>query len=526
LPRPARRLPSSLPDDAGPAPTHPPRDDFFFPPGATAPAALEATGALFASAEWHELLPYAPAIDTRVRLATTAAGEELRLAVVRRIRSPRLERWAAARYPRWAGDVLVVGECVRAAERAAMARLVEGLVRSGRSVLYLCVGLRERASLERLSRAAGWGSRVRLATVPQPRAAHELWLHPWVLDDLARDGRAIGAILAARGLQLGRDALPALRAAALGKAAWRILAGRLRFGTAIVRTRYMPLSAAVLAGCMTDDGPLTISFQHSIVTSPGSFTPCTAKRYAVFGEASRALLARLDAGLASTAGRAVICRDLVPVGSLVDPIIDAHLGRSRPASVLIVDQGSDWTDRHFGCGEEQRTSLELAARTLADRSRMVDRVVVRPHPFGNTLARWNALADANRDRIVISPPGRPIEAELGAASIVLGLFSTLLPVAAASGIPTLFVWSPGWFSTPDLAPFHASFVAPERCPEVVDGLLAGAEAYSAAQGAALAAGASYFAGRRTCAFEHDLVKRLLAALPEAIPGGRPAEAGG
>jgi len=108
---------------------------------------------------------------------------------------------------------------------------------------------------------------------------------------------------------------------------------------------------------------------------------------------------------------------------------------------------------------------------------------------------------------------------------VIGLFSTLLPVAAASGIPTLFTWSPGWFSTPDLAPFRASFVAPEACAAIVDDLLADRDAYATARNAAVEAGSSYFAGRRSCAFEPETVERLLAPLPARGANVRVAAAG-
>lgn len=518
MPAPAPADPADVPPRAGTGDfAGPPGGEFLFPEGATAPAALRLSRACFAAAEWMELLPYCPAVETRVRTAAPAAQDAFAPPRPGGSAPASPQRWSAARYPRWRGEVVMIGECVRPAEADFMARLVEAVARSGRSVLYLCVGLRESLWMRRRLATRLGGAPVRLAHVPQPRAPHEFWLHAAARSRLGADWQVLQPLLAGAGLHLWRDALPGLRACAAGKTAASILLDRLECEAIVVRTRYLPLSAAVLAGSLRR-GTLTVCFQHSVVTSPASFVPIPARRYVTFGATSQALLSHLDATVCAEAARAPVCRDIVAAGPLVDAIAPVA-APFRHRTVLIVDQTSDWAPRHFGGEPSHWQALQTVAAALARQAPTVKRVIVRPHPFGNGLASWRALAAEHPGRLEVRR-SRPLERDLAEASVVVGAFSSVLPAAAAE-VPALFVRPPGGYSTPDLEPFAPQlFVEPQEVAARVERLLADEAAYRAERALARDAAARYFAAPTEGGVDAALVERLLAPLPSARMGLR------
>jgi hypothetical protein len=501
----------ALPNVHAGDPSAPPAGEFLFLNGATAPAALRLNQACFAANQWAELLPYCPAVETRVRVVAPAAQHALPLPRPEDGALAGFARWSVARYPRWRGEVVMLGECVRPAEADFMGRLIEAVAGSGRAVLYLCVGSREYLWMHRRVAARLRGARVRLAHVPQPRTAREFWLHGTAQRRLGADWQVLQPLLSSEGLCLWRDSLPGLRACAVAKVASDILLDRLRCEAIMVRTRYMPLSAAMLAGSLTR-GTLTVCFQHSVVTSPASFVPIPARRYVTFGATSQGLLTRLDETVCAEAARPPVCRDIVAAGTLVDsmaPAADAF----RQRTVLIVDQASDWAPRHFGGGAEQWDALRAVARALARQARSVARVLVRPHPFGLGARTWRALV-AEHPRRVELRGGRPLERDIGEASIVIGLFSSVLPAAAAAGVPTLFLRPPGWYFTPDLTPFAPRlFVDPQEVVARVERMLTDEPVYRSERALAQSAAAQYFSAFNAGGFDAALVERLLAPLP-------------
>jgi len=492
-------------------------NDFVFPPGATAPVALEASRAFHASPEWRELLPYCGALDAFIRAQPDGSRGPApfrlgRAAAVSLSRLPPPEP-----SPRWTGDVVVVGECARPAELELMRRLVGGLVASGRTVLYVFVNGLEERGLAAAARAGGWGGRLTLAGIRTAEYAPGRYLRcPEAWRQREADWALLEPLLRGAGAHLGRDACVPLREMALAKVQWRRLRAGLRFGAAVVRTRYLPLSAVLLADSLGSPHR-TVSLQHSVVTSPASFAPIPARRYLCFGATSRSVLAALDTDLAGRAGRDRICQELLPAGSLVDPIPEPCEPR-RARTVLVVDQSSAWASRYFGGGPAQDHALLRAAEALARTCRVLDRVLVRLHPAREAAARWSALARRVGSRMELTPAGGALAEDLCRASVVVGLFSTVLPVAAAAGLPTMLLREEGGFLTPDLGGFvPRQVLAPEALVDRVEAIMGSEASYDRERQRSLAVGAGYFAGRRQCDFGPSFTERMLAPLDDSVP---------
>lgn len=490
-----------------------PPAEFCFPAGAMGPRASELARAIGGDPSWPALLPYIAGLDAYVDTRASAAA--LHLTPPRRMTDLPLRRWLATfRYPRWSGDVVLVGECGREAEIELMARLIDALVRSGRRVLYLSVYRREHAALQRRQREAGWAARCTLARLATGGIHRQFALHVNAPQQLWRDWTRLQPLLAATDTCWQRGAQAALRQIALAKLMWRRLMPRLQFQSALTRTNYLPLSAAVLAACRTT-AQLSISLQHSIITCPASFTPLVPKRYLCFGEPSRAVLAGLEAQAARPAG--VPPCELLAAGAFTDPLPDDLAERER-ATVVIADQTSAWATRYFGGDRAAREALRDVIPILLA-SPAVRRVIVRLHPSGDSQAVWEPVAARWPQRVEVRSGDRPLAADLAGASAVVGLFSTVLPTAAAAGLPTFLLWQPGWFSTPDLAPFVATqFVDPAALVPRLERLLGDANAFAAEQASARAAAAAYFRGGGMCDFAPPFVEAMLAPLVPSAAG--------
>jgi hypothetical protein len=76
------------------------------------------------------------------------------------------------------------------------------------------------------------------------------------------------------------------------------------------------------------------------------------------------------------------------------------------------------------------------------------------------------------------------------------LFSGALTVAAACGVPTVFLWKAGWFYTPDLACFEECFVSSEEALHRVWELMTSSTAYAQWQRFAIAGAEGYYFRRQ------------------------------
>ncbi len=133
-------------------------------------------------------------------------------------------------------------------------------------------------------------------------------------------------------------------------------------------------------------------------------------------------------------------------------------------TILVIDQYSASAERYYGL-KEAFAALPRAVMAVADAVPDV-RVVVRLHPSQKHLGYWQVF----RHRVELSQ-GVPLHQDLARTTVVVGLFSGALTVAAASGVPTFFVWEPGWFYTPDLRCFQKQFFSEKESREITKSCL-------------------------------------------------------
>ncbi len=80
-------------------------------------------------------------------------------------------------------------------------------------------------------------------------------------------------------------------------------------------------------------------------------------------------------------------------------------------------------------------------------------------------------------------------------------------------MPTFFLWQPGWYATPDLAPFvDTQFVDPASLPTRLESLLRDPSVFAAEQAAARGAAARYYRGGGRCDFTPAFIDAMLAPL--------------
>ncbi len=485
--------------------------DFHFPLGATATAGAVAQDAIWSSSAYASLYPYLARLVTRVQWKHPSCEDDVAarkaafaISLVTRPCRAMTRLWKS----QYQADVLIVGESNRPSEIRMMTRLINGLAKRGMTVLYL-VSFRSPEYKE-------------LATFVQEHVLQKQirFLDPWQMDSFADkaswylqsshqaylDWRAIRSTIP-QDVHLSPGSYDTVLAATRTKVAWSFLEPRMRFDVVIVRDRWQPLSAAVAISCISSE-TMIVAFQHGVVTVP---YPSVAARRVCFGSCSRELLINLEQNLAMTTGRPAFCQDFVLAGSLSDDL-KLFPFHQRSSCLLVIDQVASWTGGFFGVSHEF-DGLRLAVEEILARSKVPRRVIIRLHPGNRSISHWLDLARDYPDRVEFSHSALDLSFDLSRASVAVGLFSGALATAAACGVPTLFLWEPGWFYTPDLACFADDlFVSREDIVSRVETLLTDTEDYKQTREAALDAARSYYYGLQTCAFDQDFVDRIVRPL--------------
>ena len=444
-----------------------------------------------------------PAIQHHVRHGTPsrAAGPPPGR---RPLRLPRLPR------RRLRGDVLLAPTWLwqRPGEDALLADVLAALLHADLAVL---VPMHRGSPLRaRLHAAARRVARGRLVLFDPRGLGRRLeTLRPDVTAAVVarREEHRVREVLAGEGLALEDGARAGLQWEADRALDWAGVADAVQAPVALVRCHWLPLCSAVAHDAVRRDRRV-VTLQQGVV-SHSVDVPVVADSYLAVGRPSATLVRRMDAALAGAAGRGVRCGAFHPVGSLVDPVPvpgPDPFGRRR---VLVVDQSVQSATRYHGVQDEQDALVRIVEELVTGREPA--RVLVRPHPNGDALGRWRALAAAHPARLALSDPARPLAADLASASVALGLFSGALAVAAAAGVPPVLLGVDGGFRTPDLDVFAAQRLDEREAGAVLRRLLADRGHHERARRAALGAGRTYLEGGRRCRFDAHFVDLVLAA---------------
>lgn len=317
----------------------------------------------------------------------------------------------------------------------------------------------------------------------------------------------IAGVLEPYGLRFGRDSQLGFEHIALYVDAWERLASSIEFETAVVRCHWNTLCSAV---CQTasERGKQTITFQQGVIGHTLD-VPVTATKYVAFGGGSASFLKKVNHRFFQSAARPEPPVEYVPGGCMIDDIhsLPDQYGLK---TLLIVDMQVNPGD-FYGISSQCNALFELAQRLLtADLP--LQKLIIRPHPFWSDLdiESIQSIARANPARCEISHPAWSLEDDLRRSSAAIGIFSGVLTVASASGLPTYFLKTEDGFMTEDLASFSTQILLPEDIFQEIKSILSDRGAYAKSQKAALENAREYYTDRANLDFSPNFFSRLLA----------------
>jgi len=482
--------------------------DFYFPPGATAEAAIAAQKALYSSPYYRELLPYFAGLETRFEQGNHNSDENLTPPEYQDISSKylRLKNCLLRGKKKISGEVLVVGECSRPAEIDMMKRLINGLFQQKKTIKYVTSsntteyreiqtfakekGIKDIEFLDFYSRDII--QRVILRTIARSRAVKNWQI---ILD------------LLPEGISIHGNPLDVMIGTATAQTAWEYYRPNIQFNTVFVRNHWNPLSATIAIDAV-EEGKTVVTTQHGVISTPATFVPIIATRKLCFGSASVNTMINLDQELASQAKRTPYCQDFIPVGSFFDDV-SVLPSNFDQKTMLVVDQHLSWTEHFYGIKEEFQTLQDIML-IISNSNTGLRKLIVRLHPRNKKSHYWLELVHQYPEFVEISDPvHNSLSDDLKRSSLTLGLFSGALATAAARGIPPMFLWQPGWYYTPDLSCFARDFFfRPDEIVTWIKHFMSNPEAYETLRQKAIDSSFRYYHGRKMCDFDPELIERI------------------
>ena len=293
--------------------------------------------------------------------------------------------------------------------------------------------------------------------------------------------------------------------------AWERLATRLEFEAVVARCHWHALCSPV---CRTarQRGKPVITFQQGVIGTTLD-VPVTASKYVAFGQPSASLLARVNRRFFRAAGMAEPAVEYVNGGSFFDTVT-ALPDQFARQTLLIVDVPNSPGDFH-GVESQCRALLQLADRLLSS-DLPLRHLVIRPHPYWSNLdfESCQRLIREHSGRCELSHPAWSLEDDLRRSSIVIGVWSGVLTVASASGLPTIFLQTEHGFTTADLACFSPrQTLMPDAAFCEIGKILSDERAYADARALALHHGQEYYAKGTNLDLSGQFFERLLRAEP-------------
>ena len=319
-------------------------------------------------------------------------------------------------------------------------------------------------------------------------------------------------ILEPHGLSPTSCAIPHFERAARYVEAWERLAPSIEFERVVARCHWYDLCSPVCRTAMERGKPV-ITFQQGVFGHTTD-VPVTASKFVSFGESSAAVLAQMNRRFFDAVGLPEPSVDYVSAGSLFDTILPLS-DQFSLQTVLLIDlhtiQDDGWGNR-----EQAEALLQLAEKLLGAKLPL-RRVVIRPHPQWSDLdlGACLRLVREHRDVCELSHPAWSLEDDLRRSSIVIGIWSGVLTIASASGLPTIFLQTEQGFTTRDLACFSpAQTLLPDAAFREISKLLSEPQSYAEARRVALRNASEYYANGANAALDGPFFERLLGDEPK------------
>jgi hypothetical protein len=298
-------------------------------------------------------------------------------------------------------------------------------------------------------------------------------------------------ILEPHRLSPGGDIRTDLNRAAYFVEAWEHLAPHVEFDAVVARCHWNVLCSPV---CRTarQRGKQVVTFQQGVIGHTLD-APLTASTYVAFGPASASFMSKLNTRFFQSVGKPVPQVGYVSGGSFFDTVIDLP-DQFDQQTLLLVDVPVSPHD-FYGVDAQVEALLQLA-RKLLEAALPLRRLIIRPHPYWNNLDLENCkrLVREFPARCELSHPSWSLEDDLRRSSIVAGIFSGVLTVASACGLPGIFLQTDHGYTTGDLACFSPrQTLFPAGAFSEIASLLTDRRAYAEGRAVALGNAREYYA---------------------------------
>ena len=319
------------------------------------------------------------------------------------------------------------------------------------------------------------------------------------------------------GLSPRRDVMLNFERRAYAIDAWERLAAHIDFDAAVVRCHWFAVASSICRTALERKKPV-MTFQQGVICDTLD-VPITASKFVAFGKPSATLLSRANSAFFEAVKEPESPVEYVNGGCLIDSIVDLPDQFERQ-SLLMVDVPTPQRD-FYGVERQSAALLELAERLLAAEIPL-RRIVIRPHPHWSDLdfEACRRLIREHPMRCELSHPAWSLEDDFRRSSIAIGIFSGVLTVASASGLPTYFLQTDPGFATDDLECFSpGQTLLPDDAFREIATILKDRKAYAEVRALALRNGREYYSNGENVNLDAAFFERHLRA--DRPGSGRP-----
>ncbi len=397
----------------------------------------------------------------------------------------------------------------RKTENQLLARTLLGLAQTDAKILCLLPGSApSKAELITLLDASGRKGQVEFIDPAEASNLIELrmWMHLSQMRGRS-DFEKVVSILEPHGLSPSREVEGGFEHIAHFVEAWEHLEPSVEFDVLVARCHWHALCSPVCRTARQRGKPI-ITFQQGVIGHTLD-VPLTASKFVAFGDSSANFLAQANDRFFRACEMTAPKVDYVKGGSLFDTIIDLP-NQFDSQTLLIVDVPGPQDD-FYGVESQSQALIQLADRLLSSDLPSI-RVVIRPHPFwtGMDFEACQRVARRYPNRCELSHPAWSLEDDLRRSSAVAGIFSGVLTVASACGLPTYFLQTEQGYTTGDLACFSPrQTLLPDAAFSEISRIMTHRQAYAEAREVALRNGCEYYAGGTNANLDAKFFERLL-----------------
>lgn len=291
--------------------------------------------------------------------------------------------------------------------------------------------------------------------------------------------------------------------------AWERIAEDIEFDFAVTRCHWHALCSPVCRAGRQRGKPV-MTFQQGVIGHTLD-VPVGASKYVAFGKSSADFLSRMNRCFFQTVGMPEPKTEYIEGGCLYDRL-SMLPDQFELRTLLMVDEPIAQGD-FYGVESQSQALLEVAERLLASGS-SIRRLIVRPHPYWNNLdfEACQRLFRKYPMQCELSHPAWSLDDDLRRSSVAIGIFSGVLTVASACGLPTVFLQTEQGYSTGDLDCFSpGQTLLPDAAYRQIAMILSDRKEYDKARALALRNVRDYYANGANVALDASFFERHLRA---------------